>query len=78
MSEPFISIVLICYNYANLLPRSLNSIANQTFRDYEIVMVNNGSTDNTEEVVFDFIEEHPDIKVNYIKIEKNEGGNRIR
>ena len=60
-TEPYISIVLVCYNYAHLLPRALEGIASQTFRDFELVFVNNGSTDNSLQLFEEFIAEHPDI-----------------
>ena len=50
MSEkktPFITVTVLCYNYGHLLPRALEAIAAQTFRDFDLVVINNGSTDNT-------------------------------
>ncbi|MBQ5333186.1 MAG: glycosyltransferase family 2 protein [Oscillospiraceae bacterium] len=72
-SEPFISIVLICYNYAHLLPKALEGIAAQTFTDFEVVFVDNGCTDNSVEVLKAFMKENPAIPVNIVTIEKNIG-----
>lgn len=71
--QPFISVVMICYNYGHLLPRALGAIARQTFRDFEIVFVDNGCTDNSVEVVNSFMAEHPDIPVRVVTVEKNQG-----
>ena len=44
---PSVSIVLPCYNAAETLQETLNSIQNQTFSDYELIAINDGSTDAT-------------------------------
>jgi len=47
--NPLISIIIICWNSKEYLPRCLNSLAAQTFQDFEVVIVDNGSTDGTLE-----------------------------
>lgn len=51
LSMPYFSIVIPTYNRAHLLPMALKSVLQQTFEDFEIVVSNGGSTDNTGEVV---------------------------
>jgi glycosyltransferase involved in cell wall biosynthesis len=46
-----VSIVVSCYNYAHYLETCVNSILSQTYTDFEVIIVNDGSTDNTSEVV---------------------------
>lgn len=48
MSPPTVSIVIPTYNRADLLRRALDSVITQTFTDWEIVLVDDGSTDGTE------------------------------
>jgi glycosyltransferase involved in cell wall biosynthesis len=48
---PFFSIIIPTFNRAHKLKRAINSILNQTFRDFEIIVIDDGSTDNTGEVV---------------------------
>lgn len=48
---PKVSIVLPTYNRANLIGRSIQSLLNQTFKDCEIIVVDDFSSDNTEEIV---------------------------
>ena len=49
--NPLVSIVVVTYNRAHFLKDALDSILRQTFKDYEIVLVDDGSTDNTKEIV---------------------------
>lgn len=51
---PLISVVIPTYNRADLLPRALRSVLDQTFRDFELIIVDDGSTDNTKEIVDGF------------------------
>lgn len=48
---PFFSIIIPTYNRANLLPFAVESVLRQSFGDFEIVISDGASTDNTEEVV---------------------------
>ncbi|PZX49803.1 glycosyltransferase involved in cell wall biosynthesis [Algoriphagus ratkowskyi] len=50
MSEVIFSIIIPCYNQAHFLPDALNSLINQSFGDWEAIVINDGSTDNTKEV----------------------------
>lgn len=59
------SVVICTYNYAHLLPDALRSVAAQTFRSFELLVVDDGSTDNTEKVVEQF---HPQFEsLRYLK-----------
>ena len=53
---PKISIVIPVYNAEKFLNETLNSVANQTFTDFECVIVNDGSMDNSLEIINSFIE----------------------
>jgi len=48
--HPCVSVIIPCYNYARYLEECIASIAEQTFKNYEIIIVNDGSTDNFHEV----------------------------
>ena len=51
MKKPFFSIILPTYNRAHFLPKAIESVLKQTFEDWELIIVDDGSTDNTKEVV---------------------------
>lgn len=50
-----VSIVIPAYNRENYIIESLESIVHQTYRDIEIIVIDDGSTDNTSKVVYEYI-----------------------
>jgi glycosyltransferase involved in cell wall biosynthesis len=48
--SPFFSIVVPCYNRADILPVTIAAILGQTYQDFELILVDDGSRDNTREV----------------------------
>ena len=68
---PEVSVIIPAYNHADLLPRTIKSVLDQTFRDFELLVVDDGSTDNTDEVVEGF--SRIDSRVAYVW-QKNSGG----
>ncbi len=49
--EPKISVISACYNHGKFINEMIESVFNQTLDDYEIIIVNDGSTDNTAEIL---------------------------
>lgn len=49
--QPFFSIIIPLYNKENAIENTLKSVFNQSFTDYEVIVINDGSTDNSEEKV---------------------------
>ena len=60
------------YNRSNTLPRTYQSLCRQTDKDFEWLIVDDGSTDNTEELVNKWIKTDKQISIRYIK-KQNEG-----
>jgi len=50
MTEKLVSIIIPCYNYAHFLPQTLENVLGLAYTNWECIMVNDGSTDNTEEI----------------------------
>ena len=72
MSAPDVTVVVISYNDAARLPRALASIQRQTLRAIEIIVVDDASTDGTEEIVRRIAEVDP--RVRYERLAVNSGG----
>jgi glycosyltransferase involved in cell wall biosynthesis len=53
-NEPLFSVIIATYNRANELVRCLNSLVSQTFKDFEVIVCDDGSTDNSKDVVYSF------------------------
>lgn len=69
MNRPFFSVLLPAYNARAHIRRALSDLAAQTFRDFEIVVVDDGSTDGTAEIVQGF----SDPGVRMIRLPENQG-----
>lgn len=54
IKEPLISVILPFYNAGRTLERALNSILNQTLQNYECILIDNNSTDDSSEIARDF------------------------
>jgi glycosyltransferase involved in cell wall biosynthesis len=54
--NPILSIIIPCYNSESTLESTLESVINQDFQDWEAIIINDGSTDNTEEIALRWIE----------------------
>ena len=66
---PRVSIVIPTYNRAHLLGRALTSLQRQTFEDWEAVVVDDGSTDSTMEVMGNY----PDSRIRLFRHDRNRG-----
>ena len=54
--NPLLSINLCCYNSEKYLRETLDSVINQTFKKWELVIINDGSSDSTEEIILEYID----------------------
>jgi len=71
MSEKaFVSVIIPCYNYAYLIGDTINSIKKQTYENWECIVIDDGSTDNTKDVIQQFSKDDSRIKYIY---QKNSG-----
>ncbi|MBM4145054.1 MAG: glycosyltransferase family 2 protein [Nitrospira sp.] len=70
MSRPKVSVCIPAYNYARFMPEAIDSVLKQTFTDYEILIIDDCSHDNTKEVVSEYAKKDKRIrfKINLINI----------
>lgn len=67
MNHPIISVVMPVYNGEKYLSEAIDSILYQTYTDFEFIILNDGSTDNTEEIILSY----DDPRIVYVKNEEN-------
>lgn len=67
MSSPKVSVLMPVYNAESYLKEAIDSILSQTFTDFEFIIINDGSTDRSEEIILSYKDE----RIHYIKNKQN-------
>lgn len=67
--KPKVSVIIPTHNRAHILGRAIKSVQDQTYRDFEIIIVDDGSMDNTEDVIKSFNDE----RIIYHRCNNNKG-----
>ena len=62
IKAPYFSIIVSSYNYARYLPQTIDSILKSSYQNFELIIVNDGSTDNTSDILKRF-KNHPKITI---------------
>lgn len=74
IKTPTVSIIIPTYNRARLVGRAIQSALDQTYQDFEVIVIDDGSTDNTEEIVKSI----NDPRIRYVRHSENRGGSAAR
>lgn len=74
VDRPLISVVLTTYNRCHLLPRAINSVLDGTYDNFELIIIDDASSDRTPEVVSQL----KDRRIQYIRMQENGGVLRAR
>lgn len=69
-----LSIILPSYNHAAFLKDRLESISNQTYKDWEAIIIDDQSTDNSVQIITDFLNSNPDFNVRYFIVNESNSG----
>lgn len=69
---PKVSVIIPSYNHKRFLERRINSILNQSFKDWELIIMDDASTDGSKAIIESFSRKHPEIKTHFNK--SNSGG----
>lgn len=72
MSQPLVSIIILSYNYAHYIGQAIQSVLDQTYANWELVIIDDGSRDNSLEVIRSFT----DPRITVIELETNRGACR--
>lgn len=73
-STPLVTIICLCYNHENFVIESLNSVINQTYKNIQLIIVDDCSSDNSVKVIEKWLRDYP--KIHFIKNETNQGNNK--
>src|SRR5687767_4085845 len=73
-AHPLVSIILPTYNRKHLLTRAIQSVQEQNYTNFELIIVDDGSKDNTWEVIKNF----QDSRIHYLRHEANYGAAAAR
>ncbi|MCF7814786.1 MAG: glycosyltransferase [Candidatus Cloacimonetes bacterium] len=68
--EPKISVVITVYNSESTLVKCLDSVLNQKYSDFELIIVNNNSTDSTQKIIDEFSRRHTNIVYAFESVQK--------
>ncbi|OMD98728.1 glycosyl transferase [Paenibacillus odorifer] len=69
--EQLVSIIIPAYNCSDFIGATLDSVISQTYKNWEVIIIDDCSTDNTEEIVSTYISN--DSRIKYFKLEVNSG-----
>ncbi|GGW57097.1 glycosyltransferase involved in cell wall biosynthesis [Winogradskyella epiphytica] len=72
-----ISVIIPVYNSENTIEKVLKSVVNQTYQNFEIIVVNDGSTDGSEKIIKEFFKLNSEINIRYY-YQKNKGVSAAR
>lgn len=70
-TTPYISVLINNYNYGRYLSEAIESVLAQTYQNYELIIVDDGSTDNSREVIHYYYKKYPEV---IIPVYKENGG----
>lgn len=70
--DELVSVLIPLYNHEKYIDECLNSIKNQTYHNLELIIINDGSSDNSEKIVKQWIENNPNLNIKYIS-QENQG-----
>lgn len=70
---PPVSFIVTSYNYEKYILKTLESIKNQSYRNFEIIVVDDCSSDNSRQIIEQFISENQDLKITMLIQEENQG-----
>ncbi|MEQ8364112.1 MAG: glycosyltransferase [Cyclobacteriaceae bacterium] len=71
MSLPLVSVICLCYNQARYVVEAMQSVIDQTYLAVELIVVDDASTDNSAEVIKDFVKNKEQIK--FVQLKENVG-----
>lgn len=76
--QPLVSILIANFNNARFITETLDSALGQTYSNLEIVIIDDGSTDDSRRVIKEYMARHQDVAFKYVQNSDNQGCGRIK
>lgn len=67
MERPLISIIMAVYNQEKYILEALNSTVEQTYQNWELIVIDDGSQDETRNIIEKYLDQHPQQKIRYFR-----------
>ncbi|MCA2846812.1 MAG: glycosyltransferase [Pseudanabaena sp. M135S2SP2A07QC] len=74
--DSLVTVIIPAYNRARVIKSSIDSVLNQTYQNFEIIVVNDGSKDNTSDVIIEILQK--DSRITYLEHSTNLGSQKAR
>lgn len=68
--KPLVSVIMPCYNGEKFIGEAIESVMNQTYKNWELIIIDDNSMDNSEKIINNYLS---DSRIKYIKSKKNKG-----
>ena len=65
--KPYVSVIITSFNSANFLRQTINSVLKQTYNNFELIIVDDGSTDKSREIIIKFSNNDKRIRFHFMK-----------
>lgn len=78
MTQELLSIVTPVYNAENYILETMQMVLSQTYQNWELLLVNDASTDRSSQVIEDYLKKNPDSRIHLIQQEQNSGAAAAR
>ncbi len=62
METPLVTVLCLCYNQKKFIQESIESVINQTYKNIELIVMDDGSTDGSQALIESFLKKHPQVK----------------
>jgi len=73
-NRPLVSVICLCYNHSRFVVEAIASVLSQTYQNIELIVVDDASIDESQQVIENYLQHHP--KVKFIPLSKNIGNCR--
>ncbi|MGC4023146.1 MAG: glycosyltransferase family A protein [Cyclobacteriaceae bacterium] len=71
MNDPLVSVICLCYNQKRFVEESMLSVLSQTYKNIELIVIDDASNDGSQEVIRDFLVSYPQIQ--FLPLTQNVG-----